>query len=415
MALTDVTAPVLGQFTIRVRPATPGASPVEFTRFLQYHYCENYLSPSDEFWFEIAEKELSPTDAAALQAGSVVQVLVDGNVQSVGILDEPEATVDRGSGSLVRCSGRDQMSLAVDGQVDPHLRFKPSMTLADIVQDCYGPLGFTDFQIDNEANRNVITGQARGTPTSKRGKPLKSFVLHQEKPYPNEGVYQFTSRIAQRFGLWIRPGATAGQLIVAKPDFAQAPRYGLQHAYGADSLSNNVERGTFARSRKEQPSILYASGFGGGGEFAKSKLRAGIENPAVAADNSAIIAQYPDAPINVDALAPLPNSFAPFIEAKARPAFLYDSESHDQNQLNNFLLRELSLRMRKALTARYEIMGHLLNGQAPCVDTIANLNDQRPTVRWQGNLWVLGRRFSLTNKDGARTSLDLILPGSLSF
>ena len=71
--------------------------------------------------------------------------------------------------------------------------------------------------------------------------------------------------------------------------------------------------------------------------------------------------------------------------------------------------------MRKALTARYEIMGHLLNGQAPCVDTIVNLNDQRPTVRWQGNLWVLGRRFSLTNKDGARTSLDLILPGALQF
>ena len=412
MALTDVTNPVLGELTLVVRPATPGADAVEFTRFLSYEYSEDYLSPSDSSSFEIAERELSPQDAAALVPGSVVQVMLDGNVQSVGVLDDVEANVDRSSGSVVRVTCRDQMSLAVDAQVDPRTRFLPTMTLADLLTAAYGPLGFTDFQIDNAANRNVITGATRGTPTSKKGKPLKSFVLHQEKPYPAEGIYAFTSRVAQRFGLWIRPSATAGQLIVAKPDFDQDARYGLCHSY-SDSLANNVERGHFKKSRQEQPSILYAAGFGGGGEFAKSKLRAGITNPVVDADNSALIDAYPDVKlVNVPALTA---AFPPLIEAKARPAFLYDAESKTIEQLNAFLLRELSLRMRKALAARYEFTGHKLNGQATAIDTIVNVNDQRPTVRWTGDLWVLGRRFSKTAKDGARTTLELILPGSMVF
>lgn len=424
MALSDTSNPAIGTLSLRVRPATPGADPVVFDRFLEYDYAEEYLSPSDSFYFDVDEKELSPTDAAALAPGSVVQVLNGGNVQSVGIIDDVEANVDRGAGSVVHVTCRDQMSLAVDAQLDPRQRFTPSMTLADVLVACYGPLGFTDFQIDNAANRNIITGQVYGTATSATGsgkraspqgaKALKNFVLHQEKPYPNEGVFAFTSRVSQRFGLWIRPGATAGQLIVAKPDFDQQPRYGIQHALTAPgNLSNNIERGTFRKSRQEQPSILYASGFGGGGDFPKSKLKAGIVNPVVDSDNSAIIDAYPD--VKLLEVPAVSAAFPPLIEAKARPAFLYDPESHSTEQLNAYLQRELSLRMRKALTARYQIMGHVLNGQSIAVDTIVNVNDQRPTVRWAGNLWVIARRFSKNAREGTRTTIECILPGALAF
>ena len=415
MALTDVSNPAIGGMTLRVRPAAPGSSPVEFTRFLSSEYTEDYLSPSDICTFEIDEKELSATDAAALQPGSVIQVVVNGQVQSVGILDETEAHVDVGSGSVVRVTCRDQMSLAVDGQIDPQTHFLPTQSLADVLVACYGPLGFTDFQIDNFANRNVITGRVYGTPSSKKGKPLKSYILHEEMPYPNEGIYAFSSRISQRFGLWIRPGATAGQLIVAAPDYAQEPRYGLQHALDSTSASNNVEQGQIKKSRQEQPSIIYADGFGGGGNFAKSTLRGGIENPMVAADNSAIIAAYPSIPIDADTLVPITAAFKPFIEAKARPAFLYDPESHTQAQLDAYLKREVSLRMRKAFVATYEFMGLTLNGQVPAVDTIINLVDQRPTVNWAGNLWILGRRASKSARGGTRTRLTMCLPGALQF
>ena len=443
MALTDVTNPVLGEMTLRVRPAKGGSDPVDFTRFLAYEYCENWLSPSDESSFEIAEKELSPADAAALQPGSVVQVVVNGNVQSVGVLDEPEATVDRSVGSVVRVRCRDQMSLAVDAQVDPRVRFKDTMTLLDVVAEVLGPLGFDSVLLGNASNRDAVTGipssststttktysvdlstnggtPAPGTVTVTKSQAVtiyeqagKLITTGQCKPNFGEGAYEFVSRISQRFGLWVRASAFPGVAILSEPDFDQAPRYGLQHAYGSASLSNNIERGTFRKSRVQQPSILYASGFGGGGEFAKSKLRAGVVNPLVDADNSAIIGAYPD--VKLIEVPAVTAAFPPIIEAKARPAFLHDPDSHTPDQLEAFLLRELSLRMRKALTARYEIMGHLLNAQAVAVDTIVNLNDQRPTVQWQGPLWILGRRFTKSANGGARTSMELLLPGSISF
>jgi hypothetical protein len=135
----------------------------------------------------------------------------------------------------------------------------------------------------------------------------------------------------------------------------------------------------------------------------------------VAADNSAIEAAYPSIPIDADQLTAITSQFAPFIEAKARPAFLYDPESHTPSELAAYLKRELSLRMRKAFVATYEFMGHTLNGQVPAVDTIINLVDQRPSVNWNGNLWILGRRFWKDPRSGTRTRLTMCIPGSIQF
>jgi prophage tail gpP-like protein len=413
MALTDTTNPAIGGLTLRVRPATSPSVAVEFTRFLSYEYTEDYLSPSDESYFELDEKELSPNDAAALKPGSIIQVVIDGNVQSAGIIDEVESNVDKGSGSVVKATCRDFLSLAVDAQVDPQTRFVPTMTLLDLLTACYAPFGINVFATDNIANRNVITGRVYGAKTSKKGRVLKSYTLGEEKPYPNEGVFAFTSRISQRFGLWIRPSATIGTVIVGKPDFDQEPRYGLQHVYGQGSLSNNIEKGHFKRSRKEQPSILYASGVGGGGVFAKAKLRSGITNPVIDCDNSKIEAAYPS--VKLASVPAVTAAFTPLVEGGPRAAFLYDPESHTQEQLDAFLLRELSIRMRKALTARYEFMGHLLNSQPVCVDSLVNVNDARPTVQWQGSLWIISRRFAKSASAGTRTTIEAILPGSLVF
>jgi prophage tail gpP-like protein len=410
VAITDATNPVIGEITLKV---TNGSKSAQFDRFLSCELTEDYLSPSDSGSFDIDEKELSTADAEVLVTGAKYQISINGAPQSVGIIDEVISNVDRGSGTVIHVETRDWMAPMVDGQVDPRIRFTPNQTLLDVLEKVAGQFGATAFATDNVANRNVITGRVYGTPTSKKGKPLKSYVLHEEKPFPNEGAFAFMSRISQRFGLWLRPAVDGHTIIVGKPDFDQAPRYGLQLAYGDNSLSNNVEKGHFARSRKEQPSILYASGFGAGGDFPKSKLRSGIVNPVVNADNSAIINAYPD--VKLQSVDPVTAAFPPFIEQIARAAFLYDSSSHTQAQLDAYVLRELSLRMRKALVARYEIMGHMLNGQPVSIDTIVNVNDQRKTVQWQGPLWLLGRKFSSSASSGKRTNLDLILPGSLVF
>ena len=411
MGLTDLTQPVLGEMTIRV---TSGSTAVEFDRFLEYDYKENYLEASDSLSFTLDQRELSRTDAGVLVPGAIVEPCVDGKVQSRSILDEPQATFSRDEGNVVRCEARDWLSVAVDGQVDPQTRFVPSMSLLDLIVAAYSTINpnITVFA-DAIANKNVITGRVYGQKTTAKGKVLKHLILGQEKPYPNEGLFAFTSRVAQRFGLWIRPYVDGESISVASPDYTQPPRYGICHAFDEKRVMNNVERGTFAKNRKDQPSIIYASGFGGGGNFAKSRLRAGIVNLAVNADNSKIIQAYSDVPL-ID-IAPITAAFPPLVEDAARPAFLYDPESHTQEQLEAFLRRELSLRMRKALTARYEIMGHMLNGQPIAVDTICAVLDQQPVADWNGPMWVLARNFRKSAKGGARTTVDMVLPNSIQF
>lgn len=458
MGLNDVTTPKLGEMTIRV---TNGSQAVEFDRFLEYSYKENYLEASDAWSFTLDQRELSKTDLSALQPGAIVEPCVNGNVQSRGIIDDVSGTF--GEGSVAHIEGRDWLSVAVDGQVDPQVRFLPSMTLLDLIVAAYSTINpnITVFA-DSIANRNVITGFTSGeqstanaiqaaqqkvklaiaapdspaneqklvsaqqqltqlqmaamsqrSRTTKKGAPTKHFTLGQEKPYPNEGLFAFTSRVAQRFGLWIRPCVDGESIVVASPDYTQAPRYGICHAYDGRKLQNNVERGTFTRSRKDQPSVIYASGFGGGGNFAISPLRAGIVNLTVDADNSAIFNAYQGVPlVEID---PITAAFPPMSEGAARPAFLYDPESHTQDQLEAFLRRELSLRMRKALTARYEIMGHVINSQPIAIDTIAAVLDQQPIAQWNGPLWLQSREYKKTPKGGARSTVELLIPGAIQF
>jgi len=460
MGLNDVTNPVLGEMTIRV---TSGSTAVEFDRFLDYSYRENYLEASDALAFTLDQREFSARDLSVLVPGAVVEPCVRGNVQARQILDTPSASFSASEGNIVHCSCRDWLSVAVDGQVDPRVQFLPSMTLLDLVVAAYSTINPNiTVAADTVANRNVITGKTAGEQstsaavqraqqnlkfasalpdsptnrqrvaaaqtalrqaeeaafsqrkaTTRKGKVTRHFTLGQEKPYPNEGLFAFTSRIAQRFGLWIRPFVDGETISVAAPNFEQGPRYGIFHALDSRSTQNNAVRGTFERSRRDQPSVIYASGFGAGGNFAKSRLRAGIVNLAVNADNSAIFNAYPDVPL-VD-IDPITSAFPPLVEDAPRPAFLYDPESHTQEQLEAYLRRELSLRMRKVLSARYEIMGHLLNDQPIAVDSIVAVYDQQPIANWNGPLWVLGREFRKDAKSGSRSTIEMILPGSLQF
>ncbi len=244
------------------------------------------------------------------------------------------------------------------------------MTLEDLLKAVFEPFGMKVLAVDNLANRNAIRGRVYGPKTSKKGKTLKSYTLHQIKPYPQEGAFAFASRVSQRFGLWLWPYVDFQTIMVGKPDFDQDPSYTLVHRV-KDGGDNNVEESDFVRSRKEQPTVIYASGFGAGGEFAKSKLRAGIINPLItgtlAGDSlQKILKAYPEVQfVKIDSIPALRSGAEVFTLAdpNARPLYLYDAESHTQEQLNAFLLRELSLRMRKSLTASYTIMGHTLNGQ----------------------------------------------------
>lgn len=395
--------------------------PIEFAKFLSYEYDENFLTPSDASSFTIAADDLTDLQRTAIVGqsgcGSRVEVSIDDKVQTISYVSKVRFRSSRNGGTVITLECLDWLNRAVKGHVDPGIRFKASMTLFDLLTAVFAPFGMDVLSTDNVANRNVITGRVYGTPVSKKGKPLKSYILHEIKPYPHEGAFAFAARVSQRFGLWLWPSADGHTIVVGKPDFDQEPRYRLQHKLDASGRSNNVLESDVEKSDEEQPNILFASGFGGGGEFAKSRLRAAVLNPLVQPpfNSLAQIAQaYPNVPF-IPAPAPaIASGLAtfPMVSANTVPLYLYDPESHTQDQLNAFLLRELSLRMRKSLVAKYTFEGHTLNDQPVCVDTIVDIDDDRSNLHIP--MWVLGRRFSKTQQ-GTKTTIECIRPGTLVF
>jgi prophage tail gpP-like protein len=406
-ALPNIDNPEAASLAIRFPNVFQNGKPLCFRNFSSYEYHEHFLRESDGWSFELPQDILSQVDLTAIVPRVRVEVSIDDVVQSIGILDDVRAKSDRNGGTVYTLRGRDWLSPAVDCHVDPNLRFKPGMSVLDVVSTALAPFGIRAFATDNDANRNAITGETR-TPTTKTGKPLNSFLVHELKPYQQESVFKFASRTCQRNGLWLWAGQDGETVIVGKPDFTQAARYQLRNLR-SDPRQNNVIDADVTISGKDQPSCILACGFGGGGEFAKSTLRSGIINPIVNADLSAVTAAYPSVrfatiPFTVDI-------DQAFDDPSPRPLFLYDSESHTQAELDKFVLREMSLLLRKSLSAHYTIEGHQLGGVNLAVDTIVDVWDERSNL--QTTLWVIGRSFTKRRNEGTRSTLECIRPGSL--
>ena len=382
-----------------------------YTTALSYNYEESYLSPSDRWSVSFDQDELSEEDLTALVPRASMSLSINGHPQTTGYIDSIHTSTS--NGTIVTISGRDWLSPAVDAHISPRTRFNPSQTLLDVVNTAFEPFGITAIATDNVANANTINGQIYGNQVSKKGKPLKSYGLHELKPYNNESAFAFCSRISQRFGLWIRPSATKGILLVTAPNYDREAPYGLVHKQnGAASLGNNILSSDVTLDAADQPSVIVASGFNGGGSFSYAGMTSAIVNPIISTDYSRTSNEYPNVKFTVGT-DPQTTQFNNFDDPYARPLFLYDSESHTIDQLNAFLRRQLSLCLRKAFNAHYVIEGHQIGGVPIAVDTMMSVDDDRSNVHQ--DLWVLSRKFTKSSNGGTHTSVELILPGALSF
>jgi prophage tail gpP-like protein len=410
--------------TVRLRIMDAG---VDLTRWKSYDFSEDFLTPSDSFHFTLGDEQLSEDQREAIKMGARVRLYVERLVMAEGYIDSVEVSADRNGGLTYAISGRDRLGQTLDTVADPQFQLKDGGTLADLLIRLFTPFGWTGethFNIDNEANRNARTG-TRGTPTTKGGKkkgprPLKSFVLHQTKPYNHESVFHFASRVAQRHGLWIWCTADGEQLIVGKPEFDQEPIFRLRRDRGGNG---NILSGSVRYELTDQPTMLVADSFSSGGEFSKGRCKAYIVNPLLGLTDEgeytpevkAVLAKHPRAVENT-----LPGAAFPFRAANIpfRPMYLHDDESKTQEQLNNFVKREMSLLYRKALTCHYEVEGHgqTVDGNftAWAADTVVDVFDEAAELTER--MYVLGVHYSKQRGgNGTTTRLDLVRLHSIEF
>lgn len=399
------------------------AQGISFPNTLGYEMNSHYLTACSSFGWDLDEDELSTTEKAALVPGTGVHVAINDLPQMCGYLDSIDVKSGRG-GTVWHMECREWNSPLIDAHADPMVQFSETQTLTQLLTEALSPFiafsgfGNTDANIqivtDAAANRNIITGALRGTKTNKNGTILKKVLAHRVKPYEHEPMWSFLMRVATRFGLWLRPTADGTAIICSQPDFTQDPSYGLVHSV-ASGAQNNVVDGGFKISRMNQPSSILASGFGGGGVFANSTLRAGIVNPVVQGNGAASFSQYPGLTIIPSpTLGPAPAQITNgMLNPDLRPRYMYDSESHNADELASFLRRELSMLMRDSLHADYTIEGHRLGGQPVAVDTVIQVDDDRSN--FSGPLWIEGITFTKRPGEGTKTRMNCIRLGTLTF
>ena len=393
----------------------------EVNNFREYQFNSHFLTPTDHFSFVIGDEAVKKSVTDGIFIGQEVTLKVSGYVQAGGFVDRIRVTSSRGGGTEIHVEGRDWLSPAVDANMDPHkVRFKSSSTLLDVVRECFAPYGFGDVgQIlaSDEANGNVITGQHRGLKTSKKGKTLKSALSHQLKPYPHEGVFAFASRLTQRFGLWIWASADGLNLIVDEPDFTQNAIYDITHKTD-DTSRNNILSAEVDADGGTQPTVIIATGQGGGGETGRTGMQVAMVNEITGVDLAgnvrpevaAILDDHPNAtilPLRADVgTIRLPDS-------RVRAVYLHDDESKTHDQLEDFVRREMALHQQHAIVARYTHEGHTLRGVPFYTNSVANIDDD--ILGLHNRMWCISRSFSKSRGGGTRTSTEWIMPGTLSF
>ena len=392
-------------------------------RWTSYRWTSDFLEVCDDFEFTLEADTVPRMFLDLLTPGTKCALQIGRALQATGYIDEVVFRNARSGGTELHVRGRDALAPVVDGCIDPTMSFSKDATLERFLTTIFvDTFGFSLIVDDNAANRGVLKG-VRGTKTTKKGKPLKSFALHQLKPYPSEGAFAFAARVAQRHGIWLWASADGSSVIAAQPDFEQDASYRLTRTLDG---ANTVIDGGVSRNGRDQPSAIIATGFGGGGNFEHTNLKAAMVNELTGLDDDGFPIPFVQAALNRHKSARLVNDTAQgtglygnfsksmrMARSMPRVLYLHDDESKTPEQLEAYVRREMSLRQRHAVVGEYTVAGHAQNGAAWSVDTIVDVDDER--AHFSGPMWILRRTFEKSRSVGTMTHLTTILPGTLTF
>jgi prophage tail gpP-like protein len=425
-----------------------------------YAFDSEFLTPSSAFTFTVGDEQITPDLRQLLQAGAKVQLFCDlqdgspAHVLSTGFIDQISIDTSRG-GSTIVLRGRDMLGPVCDAGLNPWSRdfqFADGQTLADIVGKVFFQFGIDTFFLTDAANRSLITGidkskahlqeqeiqitrlvQILDTAQEQTSSQtisvwidpsapvdLTQLKTKQLKPEVGETCYEFAERMAKRFHLHVWAMADGSGVVISKPDYTSSPNYALVNRY--DGQGNNVIRGTLEQDYLNQPNVIIAKGFQGGGDFAHTRIKAAKVNeftgytfpgqivPAVQTLLNSVPGLTPEAP-NDDLIT----NYAPFFVQQnfAKPVYIEDSNSKTLEQIRAAVVRKMSEFQRHALTLHYTVEDHHQNGTIWRVNEIARVEDQ--TLGITGNFWISRVGFKKSRSAGTLTDLTLMPLNTLQF
>jgi len=439
------------------------------TGWSSYTFTESFLTPSDSWTFTIEGEDAVAAFTPKLLAGTKVSLLINGRIQTTGLIDKADPHTTKGGGTALVVDGRDMMSQAVDGCISPNLVLRPGMTLMDLLVAVFTPYGFKIFSRTNLTNRAIITGNdGKKTftrtelvpapvalvtlgPTGQRvsvfvptvggqsqmvsvgseydpTRPafLTSLPIANAKPHFGEGAFEFVARILKRFNLWIWPNSLGDTIIVGAPDFGQPATFALTHS--ATTGQNDTLTSSFPRDRMNQPSAIVAVGHGGGGNYAATTLKCAMVNELTGLDAGGnvkfdVLQAIADGLVGSSGVDPFKfilkfrvqlAPFAPdFANCAARVVYREDDEAHTPGQLEGFVRTEMAKFQHKAAIYHCTVPGHTQGGNVWAIDTMCIVNDERAGC--QERMWLLTRTFAKSKGAGTVSTLEFCRPYTIEY
>jgi hypothetical protein len=330
--------------------------------------------------------------------------------------------------------------------VDPKTRIVPSMTCLDLVAIVLGPYGFRKFTGSPDANRNIQTGinkdSARqaskqvevasykfsvllntieSTPTmttstvtelvDPSAPGLQPLQLSEMQPHFGEGAVEFCQRIIKRLGLTLRVDALGDTVIVCGPTWHQTPTHRLVH--NRSGVCTYID-GSVQRSTVHQPTVIIAQGSGGGGLFARGRMKVAAVNELTGLDPlgqilpsvADVLGQWPEAqllPIRPELAAIGKN--APK-HGLCTALYLVDDEARTLAQLQSYVRRELATRQKTGTAMSTTVYGHTQDGHPFAVNTLIDVDDD--VLGLHEPMWVMERTYTKSRSAGTTTTLTLI-------
>lgn len=356
----------------------------EFTAIESATVSSEFLTPCDSFEIEIGGEFSLPDVAKKFPMGAAVQIKVNDVVQMTGYVDRQALRHSEHGPSRVLIRGRDFLSPLVDGHIDPNTQVPPSTTIAQLCSlvvlqqfnlQTYQILD--DWQSANQAVGSKLKRKA-GTSRHKRSDPIKEL-----RPHHGEGAFAYLARVCSHYGYWPSADTENFGLVIACPDYSQAPSYSLVCKVDPGNTGagrgNNILSGEAITDQTNAPSVVVVKGMDSGSGV-KTQVKAQANNPVI---------------------------------SLFKPMYINDRDSHDGQTAETKARLAMSRGMREFFAYECEVRGFSdpSNGNIYNDNTVAKITDEVAGV--DGPMWVMSRRFTKSRSSGTRTQMKLLPLGTL--
>ena len=413
------------------------------TEIKSWEIDSDYLTTTDGFSFDCFSKDRNVVMGLEMEP---VELFVNGQSQMIGRIG---GSTTGETGLAVSYRGRDYLSAMVECDIDPTVTITKEMDLFAAITYVSGTVGIDTVLSESDlALRNIRTGKSIA---GGAGKEFQTLKAEDVKPDFGTKQFAFLSEIVARHGATIQPANSRNAVILATPNYSQAPSYRLQRLLGERGSGNNIVRGIANTDYESFPTYTMFNG----NQAAVGRVATATKANVAIGDDLAFLDWRPGDKVSFsdkvfssqtsnsrkrntlgktydtnDAASGIAQDSADIILANSHIGrrkpnegtgdslkwynllAIRDKQSRNQAQLERAAARTVGERLKGLLVYECDVQGHVdpESGAIWSVDTMVDVVDEVCNIAEP--MWIASRRLRYSPTAGATTSMTLWRPGT---